>query len=90
MLDIDTSVRPFRKSLWPTRKWLAPVITASGVFLTSLITIGQFNREMQLALLGVIVSAAVSYLVENDDSPGGYRPRATPRDGRVRIDKAST
>jgi hypothetical protein len=54
---------------------LAAVFTASVASPTSLITVGELNKELQLALLGVIVSAAVSYLVPNDDSPGGYPPR---------------
>jgi hypothetical protein len=74
-IDRDMSVPPFRKSLLPTKKWLAAVVTALGAFLASLITVGEFNQEMQLALLGVIVSAAVSYLIENDNSPGGYKDR---------------
>ena len=57
---------------------MAAILTASWAFLTSLITVGEFNQEMQLALLGVIFTAAVSYLVPNGHSPGGYTRRGDP------------
>ncbi|HZO67951.1 MAG TPA: hypothetical protein VFB74_23380 [Kribbellaceae bacterium] len=76
--DIETIVPRYPKSLLPTRKWLAAVVTAFGGFLTTLITVGEFNQEMQLALLGVVVSAAVAYLVPNNDNPGGYTPKGEP------------
>jgi hypothetical protein len=62
----------FKKSWLPTRKWLAGVITAAGAFLVNWIQAGEFNTEIQVALVGVVVAALLAYLVPNDSNPGGY------------------
>jgi len=62
----------FKKSWLPTRKWLAGVVTAAGAFLINWIQAGEFNTEIQVTLVGVVVAALSAYLVPNDTNPGGY------------------
>ncbi|MGH3390948.1 MAG: hypothetical protein ACRDOO_18940 [Actinomadura sp.] len=59
------------KSGWPTRKWWAMFITALAAFLTGWIQAGEFNKEMTIALIGLVAQALVTYLVPNSDTPGG-------------------
>jgi hypothetical protein len=59
------------RSLWPTRKWWAALITALAAFFVNWIAAGQFTREIAIALVGVLAQAAVAYLVPNKDTAGG-------------------
>jgi hypothetical protein len=59
------------KSGWPTRKWWAMFITALAAFLTAWINAGQFNKEILIALIGLVAQALVTYLVPNSDTLGG-------------------
>jgi hypothetical protein len=46
-------------------------ITSVAAFLVNLIVAGDFNKEILIALVGLLAQAAVSYLVPNADTPGG-------------------
>lgn len=59
------------RSVWPTRKWWAALITALAAFAINWILAGQFTREIAVALVGVVAQAAVAYLVPNESTPGG-------------------
>lgn len=59
------------KSALPTRKWWAARIAAIGTLLVMYVTAGEFTTEVIVALIGLFVEAAVSYLVPNADTPGG-------------------
>jgi hypothetical protein len=58
------------KSWRPTRKWFAAQIVALGAVATSWIESGWDDTESKL-LVAVFIQAAVTYLVSNDDTPGG-------------------
>jgi ABC-type Fe3+-siderophore transport system permease subunit len=62
----------FKKSLLPTRKWLAGFTTATAAFLVNWIRAGELTKEIKIALVGLAASAVVSYLVPNGMTPGGY------------------
>lgn len=59
------------KSLWPTNKWWAALVTAAAAWVINWITVGTFSKAILIALIGVIAQAIVSYLVPNSDTPGG-------------------
>jgi hypothetical protein len=63
------------KSLLPTHKWLAAVVTALGAWAVLWIQAGTFSVEVQIALAGLVTQAIVAYLVPNQDSPGGVPPK---------------
>jgi uncharacterized oligopeptide transporter (OPT) family protein len=66
------TAKDFKKSWLPTRKWVAGVVTAIAAFLVNWISAGVFNKEIKIALVGLGASAVVSYLVKNNENPGGY------------------
>ncbi|GLZ13948.1 hypothetical protein Acsp04_41830 [Actinomadura sp. NBRC 104425] len=59
------------RSLLPTRKWWAALITALTAVVINWIQAGAFSKEILIALIGVVSQAAVSYLVPNESTPGG-------------------
>lgn len=60
-----------RKSAAPTRKWLVTQITAVAAVLTMWVTTGSWDAEETVALIGLISQAGISYLVPNNNTPGG-------------------
>ena len=64
-----------RKSYWPTRKWWAATVIAIGAIATLWVTKGEFDKDVMLATIGVIVQAITTYLVPNQDTPGGVPTR---------------
>lgn len=62
---------PEQASLWPTRKWVAARIIAIGALAAMAITAGGVSTEFWVALVGLIVEGAVSYLLPNQPTPGG-------------------
>lgn len=67
-----TSATPTRHTGWvPTRKWVVGQITALGALVTMVVTTGGWNQEETVALVGLLVAGATSYLVPNLDTPGG-------------------
>jgi|tagenome__1003787_1003787.scaffolds.fasta_scaffold20832462_1 hypothetical protein len=65
------------KSYWPTRKWWAATVIALGAIATLWVTKGELDKDVMLAAIGVIVQAITTYLVPNQDSPGGVPARST-------------
>jgi hypothetical protein len=65
-----------RKSYWPTNKWWAATVIAIGAVATLWVTKGAFDKDVMLATIGVIVQALTSYLVPNQDTPGGVPARS--------------
>lgn len=65
------SAAPATKSLWPTRKWWAATVTAIVALATMYLSTHEFSPEFQIALLGAIGQAIVTYLLPNVDAPGG-------------------
>lgn len=59
------------KSLMPTRKWWAALVTALAAWIVNWITEGDLSKPILIALVGVIAQALVAYLVPNADTPGG-------------------
>lgn len=60
-----------RRGWVPTRKWIVGQITALGAVLTMVVTTGGWSQEATIALVGLLVAAATSYLVPNLGTPGG-------------------
>jgi hypothetical protein len=58
-------------SLRPTRKWWAARITAVGTLLVLYVTAGEWSTEVSVALIGLLVEGLVSWLVPNEQTPGG-------------------
>jgi hypothetical protein len=60
-----------KKSWLPTRKWWAATVVALGAIATLWVTNGAFDRDVAIAAIAAVVQAATSYLVPNQDTPGG-------------------
>jgi hypothetical protein len=60
-----------KKSWLPTRKWWAATVVALGAIATLWVTTGAFDRDVAIAVIGAVVQAATTYLVPNQDTPGG-------------------
>jgi hypothetical protein len=59
-------------SWWPTQKWWAATIIATGGFLTTLATQGwHWTPEFAGAVITIATSRLVAYVVKNDATPGG-------------------
>ncbi|SDL95043.1 hypothetical protein [Nonomuraea jiangxiensis] len=59
------------KSWLPTRKWWSMLVVAVGALAVNWINTGQFTKEIAIALVGLLVQAATTYLIPNQDTPGG-------------------
>lgn len=70
MTPVDPVVVPAQKSWVPTRKWFAAQAVALAAVATSAVDSGWDATEWKL-LIGVAVQAVVTYLVANQDTPGG-------------------
>jgi hypothetical protein len=71
--DMDPNTprrRGLSKSWVPTRKWLAAQVVALAAIATSAIDSGWDDTEWKLAIAWA-VQAAVTYLLPNEDTPGG-------------------
>ena len=74
MVDLQSTGRAgatAKKSWMPTRKWWAATVIALGAIATVWVTKGAFDRDMAIALIAAVVQAATTYLVPNQDTPGG-------------------
>jgi hypothetical protein len=60
-----------QKSWLPTRKWWAATVVALGAIATLWVTKGAFDRDVAIAVIGAAVQAATTYIVPNQDTPGG-------------------
>ena len=72
-----------RASAWPTRKWLAARITVLGGLLILFATHGwHLDEHTTIALITFLTESAVSYLVPNNNTPGGVpeKPVDVPED----------
>ncbi|MFB4283535.1 MULTISPECIES: hypothetical protein [unclassified Nonomuraea] len=47
------------------------LVVALGALAVNWINTGQFTKEIAIALVGLLVQAATTYLVPNQDTPGG-------------------
>lgn len=59
-----------KKTLLPTRKWLAAQVVGLAGIASSAIDSGWDATESKL-LVALLVQAAVTYLLPNDNTPGG-------------------
>jgi len=60
------------KSHAPTRKWWAQQVALVAGWLVSLIQAGwEVTPSIQIAAVGIVAAAIVSYLVPNESTPGG-------------------
>ena len=67
-----------REKTWlPTRKWIAAQVVAAAAIATSAVDSGWDGSETKLAIAWA-VQAAVTYLLPNEDTPGGV-PEKTVR-----------
>ena len=74
MVDLQATGRTAaaaKKSWLPTRKWWAATVIALGAIATLWVTKGAFDRDVAIAAIAAVVQAATSYLVPNQDTPGG-------------------
>jgi hypothetical protein len=67
---------PAQKSWQPTRKWIAATVTALGAIAVLWIQAGSFSMAVGIALVGAIVQALVTYLLPNENTPGGVPLRS--------------
>jgi hypothetical protein len=78
MVDLQTTGRVaavVKKSWLPTRKWWAATVIALGAIATLWVTKGAFDRDVAIAAIAAVVQAVTSYLVPNQDTPGGVPTR---------------
>jgi hypothetical protein len=74
MVDLQPTgpAAPIAKKSWmPTRKWWAATVIALGAIATVWVTKGAFDRDVAIALIAALVQAVTTYLVPNQDTPGG-------------------
>jgi len=74
MVDLQTTGRTpaaAKKSWLPTRKWWAATVVALGAIATMWVTKGAFDRDVAIAAIAAVVQAATTYIVPNQDTPGG-------------------
>lgn len=70
-----------KKSALPTRKWIAAQVLALAAVATSWVDSGWDDTETKL-LIGIAVQAAVTYLLPNEDTPGGVPLKTRTRKRR--------
>ncbi len=68
-----TSFAARRKSLLPTNKWFVTQITAVAALLTAWVQVGDWNKQLTIALIGLISQALIGYVAPNGATPGGVR-----------------
>jgi len=65
------------KSFMPTRKWFANAVPVVAGWLVALIqNEWVVNTELQISAVGIVAGLLTSYLVSNENSPGGVPRRA--------------
>jgi hypothetical protein len=62
---------PPAKSWGPTRKWWAATVIGVAGLVTLWIQKGHWDSEVSVALVALLSQRIVSYLVPNQDTPGG-------------------
>jgi hypothetical protein len=85
MVDLQTTGRAAAggagsaaKSWWPTRKWWVATVTAIGAIVVLWLNEGMhFDTAVGVAMVGAVVQAFTTYLLPNQDTPGGVPLRAT-------------
>jgi hypothetical protein len=61
-----------RKSLAPTRKWVAAQVTAVASWLVAAINADwHITASLQILAVGIVATALVTYFVPNANTPGG-------------------
>lgn len=70
-------ISPAVKSALPTRKWIAALVVALAGVATSAVESGWDDTEWKL-LIGVAVQAITTYLIANQDTPGGVPVKPDP------------
>jgi hypothetical protein len=77
--EVEVSVTPVvtKKSWLPTRKWVAAQVVALGAVAVSWIESGWDATEEKL-LIGIVVQALTTYLISNQDTPGGVPVQPDP------------
>jgi hypothetical protein len=65
-----------QKSWLPTRKWFAATFTALGAIAVLWIQEGGLTMAVGIALVGAIVQALVTYVLPNENTPGGVPLRS--------------
>lgn len=71
------------KSAAPTRKWVAAQVVALAAIATMYVSTGGWNQEESVALIGWFVQAATTYLVPNEDTPGGVPTKPVSADDYI-------
>jgi hypothetical protein len=65
-----------QKTWWPTRKWWYATVIAAGGLLTMLLTgESEVTDEETIALITFGVQRAASFIMPNDETPGGVGVR---------------
>jgi hypothetical protein len=70
---LTTSASSPLKSLLPTNKWIVTQITALAALLTAYVQVGAWNKELTIALIGLVSQALIGYIAPNASTPGGVR-----------------
>jgi uncharacterized protein involved in response to NO len=66
------------KTWFPTRKWLAAQVVALGAIASSWAASGWDGTETNL-MIAWVIQAAVTYLLPNQDTPGGVPLTTSPK-----------
>ena len=62
---------PVKKSWVPTRKWFYTQVTALTGLALMYVTTGEWNQEETIGAIALVSQAALSYIMPNEDTPGG-------------------
>lgn len=67
-----------KKSWLPTHKWFANQVIAVGGWLVALINANwEVTQALQITAVGIVVAAITSYVLPNQNTPGGVARKAT-------------
>jgi hypothetical protein len=66
-------VLPGRDSWRPTRKWLAATIGEAGTVVSAILISApdEVTKAEWVVVVGLLVTRAVAYVLQNDSTPGG-------------------
>jgi hypothetical protein len=67
------SVSAEHRSLAPTNKWIVTQITAVTALLTAYVQLGGWDKQLTIALIGLVAQALIGYIAPNAPTPGGVR-----------------
>ena len=73
----------FRKSWFPTRKWWVGLVTSAAALGGTILQADHWSKSFNVAILTVVTGAITSYLIPNNENPGGYTTKTVAEQSPV-------